>query len=342
MVKMSFWNGGPKVSLKRVQTTGFLCLWLMLTVGCQQPHDSQLILQQEKQGIIGGEVVPVGDEVSRQTVFIKSYSPGGSGQAESLSGCTGSLVTPNVVLTAAHCIPSGRGAVLEVYWPVQDPELLSKGVHELYRSTVRQAIRHPLGRVQSDLDRVDLALLKLERKAPMGARLVKMLEMDPKNLEQGQVTAVGYGATHPDRGVDFSDLKLRKIELNVLTASSAQAAKNQIEQKNRDLQIGDPDALREYLDALLARGQASPYIWLNLMEGKGTCIGDSGGPIFKRQFGALLQVSLISFSLENDPSLSCRLAMATVPLKNHKDWLEKSIRLLDPSFDEPLFVMGEK
>lgn len=124
-------------------------------------------------------------------------APGGPGEAATVmvlndqgGVCTGIVVAPAAVLTAAHCAPAG--AALRVHYKETDgtPALLPP----------REAIRHPgfdARAIQSRTRSIDLALLRLPADLPARFQPATLAAAAPRQGER--VTASGWGVSAEGR-----------------------------------------------------------------------------------------------------------------------------------------------
>jgi len=159
--------------------------------------------------------------------------------------CSGTLIAPEVVLTAAHCVDTISPTLLEVFFGnhVDDPG---------ERREVVEVMPHPL--YEEDLIRYDLGLVRLASPAPADATPIPYL---PVNLalttaDEGElVDFVGFGRTEDMT----SGLKL--IATGAMT------------------RICDGPAQCTWNNAPVA-----PAAFAYSMVDGGPCKGDSGGPAF--------------------------------------------------------------
>ncbi|MCB9535408.1 MAG: trypsin-like serine protease [Myxococcales bacterium] len=170
--------------------TACLGLFLLLGVGgCAPADDAETpsALAQARQAIRGGQ--PDSEHTSVVGILI------GSGWQQ--AGCTGSLIAPNLVLTAHHCVaPTPPGGVIcgratfgANYRP-QDFEVTTRPYLGRQPYPVAEVITPP---GVTDLCGGDIALLRLARNIPATESVPYTPRIDRQVAANERYDAVGYG-----------------------------------------------------------------------------------------------------------------------------------------------------
>jgi MYXO-CTERM domain-containing protein len=167
----------------------------LLLVGCIA--EGELVVGGRVASIIGGEV----DTGHLNVVILRT---GGS-------LCTGTLVAPHVVLTAAHCIdPASNGGVI-FGSGVDDPDAVTVPVI----SAIRHRRYDP-----STLDEglpFDIAMLRLAEPAPEGVEPMAMnLEPLPADFAGSTMLAIGFGASDGEEQTGFGVKRSVVVPVNTV------------------------------------------------------------------------------------------------------------------------------
>ena len=235
-----------------------------------------LLLAAPAQAIVGGGV-PSADGVGRAVVTIV----GSRGNF-----CTGALIAPKLVLTAAHCVQPGAVYKIVEYGADRQPQL---------RDAKTVAV-HPGFNMQAMLAHratADVALLQLEA-APQGKSAVALGVPQVPIMPGSRFTIAGIGVTI--RGEGSSGGIIRAAGL---------------------VATGKPGTLQIRLVDPLTNGAR---------DGLGACTGDSGGPVFEDQQDGPVIVGVISWSTGPNGSAGCGGLTGVTPLTLYRDWIVQTAR----------------
>lgn len=240
--------------------------------------------------------------------------------------CTGTLISANVVLTAAHCVPEKASHIkivfsnnLDYMLNAREPDILQEFVLAATDFKVshswdpsNETIEHNTG---------DIALIKFRGVIPSGFRPA-VLVADDSSLKIGDmVTLAGFGVDEVDASKEINPKKYKNLEEAI---------------KYGDV-ICDEDIANKSVrcfkverdgDGVLRETQAPIKFILetefHLNETQaGTCNGDSGGPAFIKKDGEffLLGVTSRGSELCNDEGVYTNAVY-------YKEWINETIRLL--------------
>jgi secreted trypsin-like serine protease len=235
-----------------------------------------LLLAAPAQAIVGGGV-PSAEGVGRAVVTIV----GSRGNF-----CSGALIAPKLVLTAAHCVQPGAVYKIVEYGADRQPQL---------RDAKTVAV-HPGFNMQAMLAHratADVALLQLEA-APQGKSSAALGVPKVPIMQGSRFTIAGIGVTI--RGEGSSGGIIRAAGL---------------------VATGQPGTLQIRLVDPLTTGAR---------DGLGACTGDSGGPVFEDQQGGPAIIGVISWSTGPNGSAGCGGLTGVTPLTLYRDWIVQTAR----------------
>jgi hypothetical protein len=215
----------------------------LLSLGCQ---NDAIVINSERAPILGGDPATVG----------QFPSVVGIGLTQGQGGlCTGTLIAPDVVLTAAHCIDPELSGLASL-------QAVANATVVIFNSTnlfgnqgfavgASQVIQHPQAPnftgAGGGLGQHDIGVIILD--SPVNNIQPSPVELDPsRNLIGLDITAVGYGLTNPANQNSAGSL----FFVNDTTVSCTN-------------QFG---------------GSNTALVCLDQNDGTGSCSGDSGGPMF--------------------------------------------------------------
>jgi hypothetical protein len=201
--------------------------------------------------------------------------------------CSGALIAPDLVLTAAHCVLPGSTYKIVDYGADHAPKLLD----------TKNVAAHPSFSLPTLLGHratADVALLQLAAPAPSGkAPAATGVPLVPIDVG-ARFTVVGMGVAV--RGDGRSGGVSRAAGL---------------------VAIGKPGTLQIRLVDALTQGTR---------EGLGGCTGDSGAPVFEDQQGRSVIVGLVSWSTGANNAAGCGGLTGVTPLTLYRDWILQTAR----------------
>jgi Trypsin len=235
-----------------------------------------LLLASPAYAIVGGGA-PTTEGVGRSVVTII----GSRGNF-----CTGALIAPKVVLSAAHCVQPGAEYKIVEYGADRQPKL----------QDVKSVAVHPAFRMEAMLAHratADVALLQLT--APVAGKTPSAVGMPNIPIMVGsRFTVAGVGVTV--RGDGKSGGTIRAAGL---------------------VATGKPGTLQIRLVDPVGQGTR---------DGMGACTGDSGAPAFEDKPGGPAIIGVVSWSTGPNGSAGCGGLTGVTPLTLYRDWILQTAR----------------
>jgi secreted trypsin-like serine protease len=200
--------------------------------------------------------------------------------------CTGALIAPKLVLTAAHCVQPGAEYKIVEYGPDRQPLL----------QDVKAIAVHPGFNAQAMLAHratADVALLQLE--TPAKGKTPAALGMPAIPINVGsRFTIAGIGVTVRGDGKSGGTIRVAGL-----------------------IATGKPGTLQIRLVDPVGQGTR---------DGLGACTGDSGAPAFEDKPGGPVIVGVVSWSTGPNGAAGCGGLTGVTPLTLYRDWILQTAR----------------
>jgi secreted trypsin-like serine protease len=200
--------------------------------------------------------------------------------------CSGALIAPRLILSAAHCVGPGNSYKIVLYDAQRQPQLID---------TVRVAA-HPqfnMAGIANHRASADVALLLLA--APLPGRIATQIGAPREPLVAGNPFGVaGIGVTRRGDGKTGGTVRAASL---IATGAPGRL----------QIRLVDPATN-------------------NLREGLGACTGDSGGPAYEQQDGRTAIVGVVLWSTSANNAAGCGGLTGVTPLTLYRDWIAQTAK----------------
>ena len=282
------------------------------------PKKTDSVVKIKNSSIINGMVVKEGAPIAASIVgiFNSNYN----------SICTGTLITANVVLTAAHCVPEKASHVKIIFSNEMDAMINAREQDVLQEFVLsatdfkvstswdpnNETIEHNTG---------DIALIKFKGVIPAGFKPVAMLA-DDSSLKIGDIISLaGFGVDEVDASKEINPKKYKDLEEAIMygevTCEDDRTGKHlkcfKVERTGDGILRQTEAPIKFILET---------EFHLNEIQ-TGTCNGDSGGPAFIKKDGEFFLLGVTS----RGSDLCDEVGVYTNAVY-YKKWINDTIKIL--------------
>jgi secreted trypsin-like serine protease len=305
---------------------------LALSCGLAEPALAADDAGKSSEMIVNG--VPVDEGQIPWQVFLTRSWTDANGDTW-VSWCGGSLIAPQWVLTAAHCLEDGGVA--------HKPQEMEVGYGSVHRSKLKTVkVEEVIPHAEYESKGSDIGLIKLKR--PIG--IIKPITVAEPQIDEvlhaGQANAAPtYLVSGWGRLLDIGDIDLA-TQLHQVNPQQAQAMAEEINSPEQlraaDLVEVDIQGCADLYKSVGYSGPASTIdVKRNICaQGKDrradSCQGDSGGPLVAKVQGKFVQVGVVSWGH------SCADGVfpgVYTKVSSYKDWINDTMNATAASDSAP-------
>nr|BFD67394.1 hypothetical protein HAGR004_24160 [Bdellovibrio sp. HAGR004] len=253
-------------------------------------------------GIVGGQILGSGNELSASTVLIINVN-----KNEEQSICTGTLIANDKVLTAAHCAPSDSKAIAIAF--TNNAGCVNSAPKRTLRFVVDKAVNEDYTESGSIHNATyDIAILKFKGGVPKGYKIRGLPSANFTPAPTDTLVMSGYGSTREKSG-DSGTLRFTKSSASNILGNSFYLAR-----ANRTVSVSKTIVVEQ------------PHT--------GVCSGDSGGALYAETKEGLTLLGITSMgvdhkALKDSDIRICHGVAIYVDVRENLDWIREESAKLD-------------
>jgi secreted trypsin-like serine protease len=316
----------------KINTAATIALLSIVVSACAPQSKNSSSYQSsetQKSNIVGGTNATSAEQKQNGIVEILIFIQNQAGQ-QGTATCTGTLISKNIVLTAAHCLMSQGITRIGVVFATDTASATQTDVRFAVDGIVHPQFLDGYDPNSSNDNLIwnDIAILKLASDAPADFKFARL----PTSLTEvslvpnSKVTLAGYGITNAI---------VRKVVLD-------QDGKAVLDKDGNEQFVEIPSEgsgkLRKIENVTVKEVSADQKeIILDQSTGFGACHGDSGGPAFvTADSGSLIQVGITSRG--TDKLGNCNQSAIYTSVASHLAWIDQASKALlaEPATPAPV------
>ena len=292
-----------------------------LLTGCADPHF--LDKTKKDSSVIQGEAVAESDIMAHNVVFIGHNFDQSTGEPEYFGLCTGVILHPRLILTAAHCAENYKTSKVITTVNAKKLQILNENIYSIIDATTHQKYLPPKS-VRPNPN-YDLALLKLDRPLITQSNNVTLGTIDSSEVLQKTKLKISLNTTE-NKGLILGYGRTTAL-LDPTQAESTQK-KETPRQLNGELNFAFIDLQSSDLSAALFS--------VPQHDKPGVCSGDSGGPLYLLENG-IYKLKAIAISVFKNVEESqtidqinnaCNYNSLFLNLDFQQEWIRKEMQKL--------------
>lgn len=293
-----------------------LSLLSLITLASCAPKSGSNQLKVINSSIINGTLVKESDAIAASTVGVYDVKEGVL--------CTGSLIAPNIVMTAAHCAPN-RASDVKIVFTIDIDDIMSTLEPDILQTYALSATDFKVSPTwdpnneTKEMDTGDIALIKFKGTIPAGFKVATFLPDENVLENRAMVTVAGFGVDVVNT-TKIDPRKYHNLE-RAIEEGEIFCDEDNGKYTNCFKVETSGDGILRTTEAPIS-GVFKTEVFLDERK-TGTCNGDSGGPAYIKQNG-----NLYLFGVTSRGSAFCNEFGVYTNALYYRSWIDQTIKVL--------------